>query len=46
MRRDDWELRGATDFSADVGNEEVLKSYELVVMELRSSQEHMQELGK
>lgn len=30
----------------DVGNEEVLKSYELVVMELRSSQAHTQELGK
>lgn len=30
----------------DVSNEEALKSYELVVMELRSVQEHTQELGK
>ena len=35
-----------TDLSVDVSNEEVLKSYELVIMELRSGQEHTQELDK
>ena len=35
-----------TDFSAYVSNEEILKSYELVMMKLRSGQEHTQELGR
>lgn len=47
MRRDSgWERKRVTDFSVNVSNEKVLKSYELVIMELRSGQEHTQELGK
>lgn len=30
----------------DVSDEEVLKSYESVIVELRRDQEHTQELGK
>lgn len=35
-----------TDFSVDISNGEVLKSHELVITELRTGQEHTQDLGK